>query len=169
MNYKQKIGYTLLGAGLMLVGLAVGVIVSPRLLSPSNVVFDKVQCRELEVVDANGNKAISLRSNDTSSTSVYYDKQGNVAMILGSIDEIGRGVSIYDQYGKLMVGLASSSGWDNLKGSGLTVYDMHGEIAVELASTLRGNEVRVYDRFGNVDGELVTKEDNWVPFEELTR
>ena len=39
MNYKQKIGYTLLGAGLMLVGLAVGVIVSPRLLSPSNVVF----------------------------------------------------------------------------------------------------------------------------------
>ena len=41
----------------MLVGLAGGVIVSPWLLSPSNVVFDKVQCRELEVVDANGNKA----------------------------------------------------------------------------------------------------------------
>ena len=53
--------------------------------------FDKVQCRELEVVDANGNKAISLRSNDTSSTSVYYDKQGNVAMILGSIDENRQG------------------------------------------------------------------------------
>ena len=169
MNYKQKIGYILLGAGLMLAGLAVGSTVLPSLVAPSKVVFDKVQCRELEVVDANGNKAISLRSNDTSSTSVYYDKQGNVAMILGSIDEIGRGVSIYDQYGKLMVGLASSSGWDNLKGSGLTVYDIYGKVAVELASTLRGNEVRIYDRFGNVDGELVTEEDNWVPFDELTR
>ena len=153
----------------MLVGLAIGSTILPSLVAPSKVVFDKVQCRELEVVDANGNKAISLRSDAASSMSVYYDKQGDVAMLMGCIDEKDRGVSIYDQYGKLMVGLASSSGWDNLKGSGLTVYDMHGEIAVELASTLRGNEVRVYDRFGNVVGELVTKEDNWVPFDELTR
>jgi hypothetical protein len=29
MNYKQKLGYTLLGAGIMLIGLAVGAIVAP--------------------------------------------------------------------------------------------------------------------------------------------
>ncbi len=128
----------------------------------SDGVFEKIQCRELEVVDANGNKAISLHSDAASSMSVYYDKQGNVAMLMGCIDEKDRGVSIYDSYGRLMVGLASASGWDNFKGSGLTVYNHHGNAAVELTSTLLGNEVSVYDKWGKRVSEMVSGSDNWI-------
>ena len=169
MNYKQKSGYMLLGAGLLAVGIIIGRLIEPSVGAGSNGVFDKIQCRELEVVDTNGNQAIGLRSAAKLNELSFYDKQSNLVMSLVSIDEVGSGLSVYDRYGRLMIGLTSSSGWDNLEGSGLTVYNQHGNAAVELTSTLRGNEVSVYDRFGNVVGELVTKEDNWVPFGELTR
>lgn len=51
MNHKQKLGYMALGAGIMLVGLVIGAIVSPPLIAQRNGVFDKIVCREIEVVD----------------------------------------------------------------------------------------------------------------------
>ena len=165
MNYKQKSGYMLLGAGLLAVGIIIGQLIEPDMETDLNGVLEKIRCRELEVVDANGNKAISLRSDAASSMSVYYDKQGNVAMLMGCIDEKDRGVSIYDQYGRLLVGLSSASGWDNLKGSGLTVYDMQGNAAVELVSNLGGNQVSVYNSRGKRVSEMVSGSDNWMSFE----
>ena len=57
-----------LGAGIMLIGLVVGAIVSPPLIAQRNGVFDKIQCCELRVVDENGNKAIFLGIENGSST-----------------------------------------------------------------------------------------------------
>ena len=64
MNYKQKLGYTLLGAGIMALGITIGQFITPNIEAQSNGVFDKITCRELEVVDAKGNKAIVLVGGD---------------------------------------------------------------------------------------------------------
>lgn len=58
MNHKQKLGYTLLGAGIMAVGITIGQFITPDIEAQSNGVFDKITCREIEVVDTKGNKAI---------------------------------------------------------------------------------------------------------------
>ena len=57
MNNKQKFGYTLLGALIMLIGIGVGAIVSPPLIAQRDGVFDEIQCRRLKTVDENGNEA----------------------------------------------------------------------------------------------------------------
>ena len=46
----------------MAVGIAIGQVITPDIEAQNNGVFDKVVCRELEVVDKDGNKAIVLRS-----------------------------------------------------------------------------------------------------------
>ena len=62
MNYRQKLGYTVLGAVIMLVGLNVGSILSPSLVAQNNGVFDEIECSVLRVINKNGNPAILLGS-----------------------------------------------------------------------------------------------------------
>ena len=50
----------------MAVGITIGQWGTPGIEAQSNGVFDKITCRELEVVDKDGNKAIGLQSNDKS-------------------------------------------------------------------------------------------------------
>ena len=84
MNRKQKLGYTLLGAGIMAVGITIGQLITPNIEAQSNGVFDKIICRELVVVDAKGNKTIGLQSNEKVNAVVVYDSVGNKAVELGS-------------------------------------------------------------------------------------
>ena len=84
MSHKQKLGYALLGAGIMAVGITIGQFITPNIEAQSNGVFDKITCRELEVLDENGNEAIVLstelinRDNKPKANGVLVlDKQGN--------------------------------------------------------------------------------------------
>ena len=65
MNNKQKLGYTLLGAGIMAVGITIGQFITPNIEAQSNGVFNKITCREIEVVGSKGKKAIVLASEVT--------------------------------------------------------------------------------------------------------
>ena len=60
MNHKQKLGYTVLGAVIMLIGIGVGTIVSPSLVAQRNSVFGEIECTGLTVVDTAGNPAVVL-------------------------------------------------------------------------------------------------------------
>ncbi|MYE88319.1 hypothetical protein F4X33_04905 [Candidatus Poribacteria bacterium] len=62
MNHKQKLGYTLLGAGIIAVGITIGQFITPNIEAQSNGVFDKITCHEIEVVDEKGKRAIVLQS-----------------------------------------------------------------------------------------------------------
>ena len=84
MNHKQKLGYILLGAGIMAVGITIGQFVTPTLDAQSNGVFDKVVCREIEVVDKDGNKAIALFSDANSARLIVYNSQGKQGIKLES-------------------------------------------------------------------------------------
>ena len=50
-----------LGAVIMLIGLAVGAIVSPPLVAQRNEVFDYITCRGVKVVDELGSVDIYVR------------------------------------------------------------------------------------------------------------
>ena len=62
MNHKQKLGYTLLGAGIMLVGLTVGAIISPMAVSQGKTFLGDFECRSLTVVNQEGKQVIELGS-----------------------------------------------------------------------------------------------------------
>ena len=60
MNTKQKLGYTIFGAVIMLVGMSVGSILSPTLIAQQNGVFDEIQCTKLTVVNELGEERIRI-------------------------------------------------------------------------------------------------------------
>ena len=61
---KQKVNMRdmVLGAVIMLVGLAVGAIVSPPLIAQRAGVFGEIQCTSLTVVDNDGKVAVVLEA-----------------------------------------------------------------------------------------------------------
>ena len=142
MNHKQKLGYTLLGAGIMAVGITIGQFITPQLEAQNNGVFDKVVCREIEVVDKNGNKAIALFSDaDTDRFLQVCDKQGKVAVVLSSTN-VGNGIVITDLQEKSAIILIS-----NEQHNSMFLYDSQREdkMAIRLQSTEGINAVNLYD------------------------
>ena len=80
MTHKQKLGYMLLGAGIMALGIIIGQVITPEIEAQSNGVFDEIQCRKLTVVDHNGKRAVLLSSeNDdmlNSNSVKIFDQKG---------------------------------------------------------------------------------------------
>ena len=76
MNYKQKLGYMVLGAAMTLVGMAVSVF-SPSLNAQRHSEY--IVCKGLTVVDNKGNDAIRLtvgeRSESISSSMIRPAKR----------------------------------------------------------------------------------------------
>ena len=84
MQNKQKLGYMALGAGILALGIIIGQWVTPDIEAQNNGVFDKITCRELEVVDKDGKKAIVLQSSEEGvSRIVVYESQNNRANVAG--------------------------------------------------------------------------------------
>ena len=84
MNHKQKLGYTLLGAGVMAVGITIGQFITPNIEAQSNGVFDEIICRKLTVVDEDANKAIALFSDADLTRLIVYNPQGKQGIKLES-------------------------------------------------------------------------------------
>ena len=109
MNYKQKFGYALLGAGIMAIGIMIGQVITPNIEAQNNGVFDKITCRELEVVDENGNKAIGLDAGVLGNEVVVYNKHNEKTAIRlfaitgGTVNQI----NVYDEHGKNAISLAA--------------------------------------------------------------
>ena len=99
MTYKQKLGYTILGAAIMLVGLGLGAIVSPPLVAQRNGVFDTIQCKQIEVVDNEGNNVILMGTTGNGNGLVIHDDRGKPAISLISAKRQGNWVLVLDRQG----------------------------------------------------------------------
>ena len=99
MNHKQKLGYTVLGAVIMLVGLAVGAIVSPPLIAQRNGVFDEIQCSKLTVINKAGKRAVVLDAGEERNGVNVFDKQEKPAVSLVA-DAKSNGMLIFDKANK---------------------------------------------------------------------
>ena len=113
-----------LGAVIMLIGLAVGAIVSPPLVAQHNGVFDKITCREIEVVDENGNQAIVLGSKEGVNLMTVSDKQGEIAIDLSVAEPINS------------IGIRDAAGNEAIRMS-----------AVDFSNS---NHIRIYDKAENI-------------------
>ncbi len=177
MNHKQKLGYTGLGALIMLVGIGVGSIVSPPLNAQRNGVFGKIQCTGLTVVDKHGKPAIYLESREGGNGITLIDKAGNLAVSLSANRAHDKylafhGVNVYNQAGKNGIALTSNDlgntvqvwyGDNNgivldtnaLTGNGVGVYDQKSNLVLILrAGGVLPNGVFVRDKAGNIVREL---------------
>ena len=141
MNQKQKLGYMALGAGILALGIIIGQIITPGIEAQSNGVFDKIQCRELEVVDEQGEVAIVLQSYKGKNTVMVLGKTGglvaldtsdeqNGVLIFGKEDQHPPAVRLYHH--KEM-------------GNGMLIQNKHGKRAILLRSDDDGNDVSLYD------------------------
>lgn len=96
MNSKQKVGYTFLGAAIMLIGMGGGFILSPPLTAQRGEVFDKIQCSKLEVVDKSGKVVARLGTGEGGQGLSVFDKAGDPALKLG-IEGDERGLVVFDK------------------------------------------------------------------------
>lgn len=126
MNYKQKLGYTALGAVIMLVGLGLGAIVAPPLIAQNNGVFDTIECSTLAVLDEHGNPGIIIAANEDGNGILLYDQAERKAAILYARGE-SRRLSISNSAGTTAVSLGCGK-----DGSNLTLNNDEDEMAISL-------------------------------------
>ena len=152
MNHKQKLGYILLGAGIMALGIIIGQWVTPDIEAQADGVFDEIRCSKLTVVDKVGNRAIVLDSHKGGNGITVYEAS-NRAIVLFS-NNSASSVSVLDKAGNRVVYLDNHKG-----GSGITVSDEAGNPAMSLISTNSSapsggdNFITIHDRAGNIRWE----------------
>ena len=145
MNYKQKLGYTLLGAGIMALGIIIGQVITPDIEAQSNGVFDEVKCRRLTVVDEAGEHEIILKQRSIN----IFNKEGQVAIRLESEDDGKHGIWIVDPLTKKYGIILATTHYFN----SLMILSKPGESGISLTTDsdyLLGNTISVYDRAGNI-------------------
>ena len=146
MKNLQKLGYMALGAVLLAVGIIIGQWGAPGIEAQSNGVFNKIVCREIQVVDRNGRQAILISAGNESALITILDPQSSMpAIMLGSLLEMNQ-VRVADKIlGGMGVALQSHKSGSN----GVSIYNRGSEAnAVLLASTPESNYVSVSDKLG---------------------
>ena len=101
MNYKQKLGYMALGAGILALGIIIGQVITPDIEAQNNGVFDKITCRGIGVIDKDGEMTILVQDG---SVSVYGKDGGSATM---STDEHGGSVVVGGKDGGI-VGMSTN-------------------------------------------------------------
>ena len=118
MNNKQKLGYVLLGAGIMAIGITIGQIITPDIEAQNNGVFDKIVCQEFEVVDKNGRRRAFLGRGVTplsqgrelvGNAFQLFDKDSKKVIEL-STDDLMNEIVFYDKKGNNAVRLVEAGG-----------------------------------------------------------
>ena len=167
MKRKVCVRSMVLGAVIMLVGLAVGAIVSPPLIAQRNGVFGDIECTGLTVVNKSGKLAVALDTDDANRVLVY-DNREKLAIALAS-DERGNRVDAFDKQGELAVilnadgesnrvGVHSSNGKGGVmmdadeQSRGIVILDNQEKMAVLLHNDEErlGNGIAVFDKNGNL-------------------
>lgn len=147
MNLKNKLGYTLLGAGIMAVGITIGQVITPDIEAQSKAVFDKITCREIEVVDEKGRQAILISSGNGIALVTIFDSRSGVPGVMLGSSETMNNVHITDKRS----GVPGSISLQSHKGgvNGVGIYNIGSNAnAVLLGSTDESNYVSVSDKQG---------------------
>ncbi len=145
MKHKQKLGYMVLGAGIMAVGITIGQIITPDIEAQNNGVFDQITCNGLIVLDKAGKRAVALGAAEVGNAVVVFDKAGKEAVALAAGD-FGNTVTVFDKAGKGAVGLAAGENTN-----GLVVHGKAGNEEIVVGTSEEyANVIQIIDRAGNV-------------------
>ena len=142
MNQKQKLGYTLFGAGIMALGIIIGQLSTPNIEAQNNGVFDEIQCSKLTVVDRSAKPAISLYALEQGNGILVSNRAGEPAFFLIAGEDENR-LTVANKIGNPAVRLTASE-----EGSHISVIDNAGKEAVRLHGGETENGVFVRDKAG---------------------
>ena len=123
-----------LGAVIMLIGFAVGTIVSPPLIAQRDDVFGDIQCTGLTVVDKQGNVGVALDTDDANGSVWLFGKDGGAAAM--SIGADGGSVAVYNNQGTT----CALVNVDEYGGS-VSVTNNQGKVRVVMGVNKYGNGV----------------------------
>ena len=70
MNHKQKIGYTILGAGIMLIGILIDNLTSPPVTAQND---GEITCQRLTFVDEKGTPLYWIETSDNNGLSIFAE------------------------------------------------------------------------------------------------
>ena len=142
MNHKQKFGYMALGALVLAIGIIIGQGMTPSIEAQHNGVFDKITCREIEVVDKSGKPAISLATGYPGNRITLNDLSGKPAISLEG--GLGHRITLVDEFGKPAIELSNFHTMNSI-----TLVDYKsGKPAIELVSRYAEKSINVVDEFG---------------------
>ena len=165
MNYKQKLGYTFLGAAVMAVGITIGQFSTPNIEAQNNGVFDEIVCKKITVTNPDGNPGILLESKKDGSGIRIHHKQGKEAVSLiagGGLAFIqitkpsgepaanlmcGGPASFFSLYGEGEKAAISLSVLAKA-GQSITMADEKGTDMIRLDANLFGNYITISDEAG---------------------
>ena len=117
---EQKSGYMALGAGILAIGITIGQFVTPDIEARNNGVFDKIICREIEVIDKNGKTAIWLMTDEHGGRVSVLGKDDGIASM--STDQHGGVVGVFNNQGKTRAFM----GVDAFGNGGVATLDKNG-------------------------------------------
>ncbi len=160
MNYRQKLGYTALGAVIMLVGMSVDTLISRPVVAGNR--FGTIECDRLVVVDDAGRPEVSiseygislLDDRGESALFIYHDEdKAEVGIKLGDLNaERSIELTASKDYARItlsdsptpgstnLIDLYSRVGWANR----LDIQNVKGDPGVHLlASAMHGNLITV--------------------------
>ena len=146
MNNKQRFGYMILGAIIMLVGVGVGVIVSPPLIAQKAA--GEIVCTKLTVMDETGQPAIILVVDEGGRSLSMMDKMRNSGITL-NLGEKDSALLFFDKTRNATANLGL-----NETGGYLSIGDMGKKGGVLLGVHEGTGIVMVADRHGQVVGHL---------------
>ena len=170
MNHKQKVFYTLFGAVIMIVGVAVGTILCPPLIAQRTDLPSDLKCTSLTVVDRSGEPAIVLRTDETLGNGVVIHNPAGTPALLFVADETGNSIAVTNKSGEPTVLLRTSklanrvivrnpAGKDGVRLSAgkvtnrVTVCNPEETNAVLLYADEVTNRVSVYNKVGIIKWE----------------
>ncbi len=150
MNHKQKCFHTALGAMIMLIGMGIGVIISPPLIAQDSLkkgVFSEIECRRLIVRDKTGKKAVALYAEALGNSVALYNSEGKRVVIL-SAGKRGGGnlVTLRNESAKDMINLSASE----QLGTTVLIKNPAGKGKISLVARQSENSITIRDKAGEV-------------------
>ena len=104
----EKLMYMGLGTLIAFGGYLFGTLHSDNVdaqLAPANIEYDEIRCRNLTIVDADGNRSIRLGENEGRGGLIFLDKNGRPAITLLLSNSDQRGIMLKDRNGVVRVSL----------------------------------------------------------------
>ena len=147
MNTKQKFSYMVVGGTFTLVGLLIGMIVSP--ITAQKDTFGEITCIGLTVVDENGIERVKLGKKEKGTRGsdqygiVVRDKKNKYPIAMYSDDLLGAGVEIYDNNGKITIQ------------NGRVVATRTKGSEGNLTTTIGGGWISIFGEYGSLIGNML--------------
>ncbi len=157
MKFKQKAGYMLFGCLFTIAGYILASLGSFTTNAQQNEqIIDKIVCRELEVVNKQGNRVITLDDYEDSGAISVYNNAGKTMVGIGTTENGDGGILvILNETEGIVAGIGTTENGDGI----LVVHNKEGKVVARIAAdkddTTENGDNGTIVVYNNADKEVV--------------